>query len=972
MSIRYIQSGDEPAGSLLTGGQIDDGADSWWAGAQYCFASIALAAAVAASTLSAAVGGRLQQDPEEIPAGSLISPVDEDFWPASAGATTGGQSPVRPASPPSFQPLPYLPEPEEIPAGSLSKFSTPDEDFWSPCAAASGDGQPYVAQILQASMALYQRLPYLPDLSDDPAGSLSKFSTPDEDFWDNPLSPIATANYQRLPYQPDPEEIPALVGFISPDEDFWSNPLRAISIANFLPLPYLPDPSDEPAQFHWIELDWYADPTATSTVGYNIYRGTAGPGSEGSTPINPAPVDVGASANSPCTYNDCNIQWGVTYWYTVYSYDTSSGLQSSTPTNEISASYPPTWCDEDFWQNPVPPVPPGIYQPLPLVGFSDDPAGSLYGQPDEDFWINPVAPVPPALYQRLPLLDYSDEPAGSLYGQPEEDYWQNPVAPIPASLFQRLPCLPDPEELPAGSLKVFATPDEDFWENSVAPVPASIFQPLPIAVGEPAEIPPQTVLPPDEDFWQNAVFPAPALLFQRLPILPDLEEIPAGSLYGQADEDFWVSGVVPVAPAVYQRLPYLPEPEELPAGSLKVFATPDEDFWENPVAPVPASIFQPLPIAAGEPAEIPPQTVLPPDEDFWSPCAAASGNGQPYIAQILQASIGLYQRLPYLPDLSDDPAGSLLKFTSPDEDYWPAFATATAGGQNPIPPGLPGIYQPLPVAAGDASEIILAVAFQPDEDFWANPAAPIPPAVYQRLPYLPDLSDDPAGSLIKFSTPDEDFWLAFATATAGGQNPIPPGLPGVYQPLPIAAGDASEIIPAVAFQPDEDFWSKGVALPTFCRAEAPPRPYLPDLGDDPAGSFVKFSTPDEDFWPAFAMATAGGQNPIPPGLPGIYQALPICSGDTAEAFPPGHPDEDFWPPCAVATGGAQGLVTVTAPSLFQLLPYAPAVFGFDDFASYWWRPPWGVHTHSTARNRLSRSAARSRISRGVSRQGAGG
>jgi hypothetical protein len=836
MSIRYIQSGDEPAGSLLAGGQIDDGTDSWWAGAQLCFARVALAAAVAASTLSATIASDIQQDAEEIPAGSLRNQPDEDFWPPYAVATGGmpliafaaggaqglvtalpptlsqrlpylpepdeipagllraqpeedfWQNPTPPVSPAIFQRLPYLPEPEEIPAGSLrrqpdedfwqnavapvppsifqrlpylpepeeipagSLRGQPDEDFWPPSAAATG-GMPPIAfaaggaqgLVTAVPPAIFQRLPYLPEPEEIPAGSLR--GQPDEDFW--LPSAVATGGaqglvtvappsvYQLLPVTGgEPAEIIA-IPVLTPDEDFWINPAAPLAPTLYQPLPYLPDPSEEPAQFHWIELDWYADPTATSTVGYNIYRGTAGPGSEGSTPINPSPVDVGASPNSLCTYNDCNIQWGITYWYVVYSYDTSTGLQSTTPTNEISASYPPV-IDEDFWQNPVAPVPPSVYQPLPIVaGESAEIVPAVVFQPDEDFWGNPVAPVPPTTLQRLPYAatDVEELPAGSLHGQPDEDFWQNPVAPVPPcgpkpsgggppALYGQLPYLPEVSDEPSGSLH--GQPDEDFWANPVAPVPATVYQRppyLPELSDEPAG---SLYGQPDEDFWANGVALPTFCRAEAAPrpYLPDLGDDPAGSLYGQPDEDFWADPVAPTPPSVYQRLPYAsPDPEEVSAGSLINFKTPDEDYWppsavategaQGLVTVAPPSIYQPLPIAAGEPGEIVPTVVFQPDGDYWQ-------------NPVVPIPAALWRRLPYLPDLSDEPAGSLYG--------------------------------------------------QPDEDFWANPVAPIPPIIFQRLPYLPELSDDPAGSLHILT--EETEWL----------NWVAPVGASVWQPLPSAWG----------------------------------------------------------------------------------------------------------------------------------------------------------------------------------------
>jgi len=61
----------------------------------------------------------------------------------------------------------------------------------------------------------------------------------------------------------------------------------------------------------------------------------------------------------------------------------------------------------------------------------------------------------------------------------DEEPWQNQVAPVQAA-FARL-LLPDPEEIPAGSLVVLVgPPDEDYWVNQVTPIQAVIYQRLPL------------------------------------------------------------------------------------------------------------------------------------------------------------------------------------------------------------------------------------------------------------------------------------------------------------------------------------------------------------------------------------------------------------------------------------------------------------------------------------------------------------
>lgn len=96
---------------------VGDDSDSWWAGAQRCFVAIPLAATLAALTLSASLAFSYQQQTEDI---VEQPPQTEDYWQVS--------TPPRPM--PTFL---YLPDPEELPAGSLLAFiGMADEDFWSP------------------------------------------------------------------------------------------------------------------------------------------------------------------------------------------------------------------------------------------------------------------------------------------------------------------------------------------------------------------------------------------------------------------------------------------------------------------------------------------------------------------------------------------------------------------------------------------------------------------------------------------------------------------------------------------------------------------------------------------------------------------------------------------------------------------------------------------------------------------------
>jgi hypothetical protein len=287
----------------------------------------------------------------------------------------------------------------------------------------------------------------------------------------------------------------------------------------------------------------------------------------------------------------------------------------------------------------------------------------------------------------------------------------------------------------------------------------------------------------------------------------------------------------------------------------------------------------------------------------------------------------------------------------PDEDYWPLLAATTGGWQNPqiaqiTQTGRNVWLQPWTF---ESPEPAGSLCGQPDEDFWANPAAPVPPcgpkpsgggppALYGQLPYLPEVSDDPAGSL--YGQPDEDFWV----------NPVAPAPPRIYQQLPYLPDICDEPAGSPHGVPEETEWQNWVA-PSPLRPWQP-LPYLPELSDDPAGSLRILA--EETEW----------LNSVAPVAAKVFQLLPYASGEAAEFLPAVVSDEDCWPPLAIATGGWQNPIV---PAQAARTWMQPAVYGFDEFSSFWWSSTWGVRTHSTARGQVSHSAARERISRSTAR-----
>jgi len=125
------------------------------------------------------------------PAGSLYGQPDEDFW----------ANPVRPIQASLLWPNPAFDAGEIAYAPATAP---PEEDFWAnPARPVPG--------------AIYQRLPYGPDPEELPSGSL--YNPIEEEPWTNPAPLAAVAPYRQLPYAPDPDEIPA--GSIAIEEDSW-------------------------------------------------------------------------------------------------------------------------------------------------------------------------------------------------------------------------------------------------------------------------------------------------------------------------------------------------------------------------------------------------------------------------------------------------------------------------------------------------------------------------------------------------------------------------------------------------------------------------------------------------------------------------------------------------------------------------------------------------------------------------------
>lgn len=148
---------------------------------------------------------------------------------------------------------------------------------------------------------------------------------------------------------------------------------------------------------------------------------------------------------------------------------------------------------------------------------------------EEDFWSNPVAPVPASQYIQLPAGDQDKSEPPVLFGEPDEDFDVNAVLlphPVAAKVYLPLPLLPDPDQTPTLSSQPF---DEEFDVDLFLlpkPVAKSVLLSLPI-LSDDAAMPSYPTIHPEEEYWNNPVRPVPPAFYIRLPIL-DLEQVDGG------------------------------------------------------------------------------------------------------------------------------------------------------------------------------------------------------------------------------------------------------------------------------------------------------------------------------------------------------------------------------------------------------------------------------------------------------------
>jgi len=273
---------------------------------------------------------------------------------------------------------------------------TPDEDGWWGRVCGSFGTQIAVATTLAAALltgSIGQTVAN--GHQDDPAGSLVKFVSPDEDYWQNPVAPVVASFFQRLPLG-DPEEIPAGSLFGQPDEDYWINPVAPVSATLLWPQPFQFEQNEQATRC--LDEDFWANPTAP--VAASVYQ---------RLPLgDPEELPAGSLYGVPVEE----------YWQNPVPPVPASQLVLSF----VDPDYAPAFIDEDFWINPTIPVAAFV---VPQPWFTQD---EVFARLDEDYWPQFVIT---ALGQNVSLAVVDSEfvpaPVATIV---DEDYWPQPVSTV--------------------------------------------------------------------------------------------------------------------------------------------------------------------------------------------------------------------------------------------------------------------------------------------------------------------------------------------------------------------------------------------------------------------------------------------------------------------------------------------------------------------------------------------------------------
>jgi hypothetical protein len=327
----------------------------------------------------------------------------------------------------------------------------------------------------------------------------------DESPWQNPVQPFSPAWNQQVTFY-DSDPLPSLV-----DEVYWfdSTPLNQPSWNIQLSQP---------------DIDYVPPPAAT--VVDEIYA-------------LPLPSSVlGSDWTKPLPQVDADyipqISVDEQYWQNPVSpVPPQANLQSPVP---LDADYLPQITVDDIpWVNPVPPVIAGTdWNKQPPVGPDADYIPQI--GVDEQYWINPVKPQVPGAdwtYQPPPVED-DYLPSLSIDDTP----WVNPVAPVAPQWNVQPPTAPDADYIPQIAVS------DDVW---TVPVPqGSTWNIQPQIIDSDFAPPAATIV--DEIYWQNPVGPWPQQANIQLVIVDEqIVSQPA-----VVDEVYWAN---PTPPWIINNIP---------------------------------------------------------------------------------------------------------------------------------------------------------------------------------------------------------------------------------------------------------------------------------------------------------------------------------------------------------------------------------------------------------------------------------
>jgi hypothetical protein len=403
---------------------------------------------------------------------------------------------------------------EQLAGQSLNSFFSEDADWWVGVQKAGATLALAAGLVLSATNTLAAQQVFSQS-QDDPVGSLFFQPTVQEEY----TQPLVQPYNWPQPAQAlsDTDQHPTFVSVFEADEDFWINPVQPIWGQNYLQLP-LVVPEDFPAfpaanpvlddgglwapQIPSADLDW--------NVLFFLDDGSWVPAfqpDEDFLPVQALPVPYNwPSPAQPFAIADEVVQEFVAAEDPIW-------LQLVQPVPG-SLIWPQPWLfeqnenvanlvaftDELYWQQLVQPTPASLAWPQQWAFEQTDATGALYLSLDEGLPGPLPAPVPSTylLLQQWPFEQ--NEPAGSFstlhdeifwapqipaYNWPQptaftsvmgtdevlafppntgqdEDFWNYfvtpSVPPVPDAMFLRFPYLPDPEEIPAGSLQPFIPP----------------------------------------------------------------------------------------------------------------------------------------------------------------------------------------------------------------------------------------------------------------------------------------------------------------------------------------------------------------------------------------------------------------------------------------------------------------------------------------------------------------------------------